>query len=154
MQSTGERESFTELPLISVKETAHLLKISRVMVYRRFHAGQFPGRKLGRKIDLYQPFVSALHAAISAGRSVDVDEFARQWSARNAQASPEPAKHVASKSAPSASALASCRTMCRSRQASAARSQAKHTPPFSHSKAQVRRDGALPWALVSYPPSR
>lgn len=79
MQSTGERESVTEPPLISVKEAAQLLKISRVVVYRRFHAGQFPGRKLGRKIDLYQPFVYALHAAICSGAHVDVDEFAATW---------------------------------------------------------------------------
>lgn len=79
MQSPGERGSLEEPPLISVKETAKLLKISRVMVYRRFHAGQFPGRKVGRKIDLYQPFVDALHAAICSGIRVDVDEFAANW---------------------------------------------------------------------------
>lgn len=79
MQSAGERESLQELPLISVKETARLLQVSRVMVYRRFHAGQFPGRKVGRKIDLYQPFVDALHAAICSGGHVDVDEFAATW---------------------------------------------------------------------------
>ena len=79
MQSAGERESLQELPLISVKETARLLRVSRVMVYRRYHAGQFPGRKVGRKIDLYQPFVEALHKAICSGGHVDVDEFAATW---------------------------------------------------------------------------
>lgn len=86
MQSTGERGSREDPPLISVKETARRLMISRVMVYRRFHAGQFPGRKVGRKIDIHEPFVDALHGAICSGLSVDVDEFARQWVARNATA--------------------------------------------------------------------
>ena len=84
MQSTGEQGSLRELPLISVKETAQLLKISRVMVYRRFHAGQFPGRKVGRKIDLYKPFVDALQAAICAGGRVDVDKFAAKWTGARA----------------------------------------------------------------------
>lgn len=83
MQSAGERESLESPSLISVKEAARLLKVSPVVVYRRYHAGQFPGRKMGRKIDLHLPFVAALHAAICSGRSVDVDEFARQWAARN-----------------------------------------------------------------------
>jgi excisionase family DNA binding protein len=84
MQSHGERGSLQEPPLISVKEAARLLKISPVMVYRRYHAGQFPGRKVGRKIDLYQPFVDALHAAICSGGHVDVDEFAATWTASRA----------------------------------------------------------------------
>jgi excisionase family DNA binding protein len=84
MQSAGERESLQDPPLISVKDAARLLQVSRVVVYRRYHSGQFPGRKIGRKIDLHRPFVDALLDAICSGRSVDVDEFARQWSARNA----------------------------------------------------------------------
>ena len=62
-----------------MKETARLLKLSRVMVYRRYHAGVFPGRKAGRKIDLYRPLIDALHAAICSGCPVDVDEFATTW---------------------------------------------------------------------------
>ena len=88
MQSPGQRESRRETPLISVKETAALLEISPVMVYRRFHAGQFPGRKIGRKIDLYRPFVDALYGAICSGRPVNVEEFALTWvNARAAGAS-------------------------------------------------------------------
>jgi len=83
MQSAGEHESLESPSLISVKEAARLLKVSPVVVYRRYHAGQFPGRKIGRKIDIHGPFVAALHAALCSGRSVDVDEFARQWAARN-----------------------------------------------------------------------
>lgn len=79
MQSTGEREIREDPPLITVKEAARRLKISRVMVYRRFHAGQFPGRKVGRKIDIHEPFVDALHAAICSGGHVDVDKFAATW---------------------------------------------------------------------------
>ena len=79
MQSTGKLDGCQEPPLISVQETAELLKVSRVMVYRRFHAGQFPGRKIGRKIDLYRPFVDALYGAICSGRLVNVEEFAATW---------------------------------------------------------------------------
>lgn len=79
MQSTGKHESGQEPSLISVKDTAALLKCSPLTVYRRFHAGVFPGRKVGRKIDLHRPLVDALHAAICSGRSVDVDEFAATW---------------------------------------------------------------------------
>jgi excisionase family DNA binding protein len=80
MQTSGERGSLQEPPpLISVKEAARLLKVSRVMVYRRFHAGQIPGRRVGRKIDLYEPFVDALNRAICSGGHVDFDEFAATW---------------------------------------------------------------------------
>ena len=78
MQSTGERGSLEE-PLISVKEAATLLKVSRVMVYRRYHEGVFTGRRIGRKIDLHRPLIDALHAEICAGRPLDVDEFAAAW---------------------------------------------------------------------------
>jgi len=89
MQTPEKPGSSQEPPLISVKETAKLLKISRVMVYRRYHAGQFPGRKVGRKIDLYQPFVDALHKAICSGAHVDVDEFATTWANARAAATSE-----------------------------------------------------------------
>jgi hypothetical protein len=79
METTGKPDGHQEAPLISVKETAQLLQVSRVMVYRRYHAGQFPGRRIGRKIDLYRPFVEALYGAICSGRPVDVEEFAATW---------------------------------------------------------------------------
>lgn len=82
MQSIGKQEGDQEPPFISVKETAGLLKVSTLTVYRRFHAGQFPGRRFGRKIDLYRPFVTELLDAICSGRNVDVELFAAQWSAR------------------------------------------------------------------------
>jgi len=83
MQSPGQCESQRGSPLISVKETAALLDISPVMVYRRFHAGQFPGRKVGRKIDLYRAFVDALIAEMGSHRSLDVDGFAAERIARH-----------------------------------------------------------------------
>ena len=79
MQTIRKPDGHQEPPLISVKETAQLLQVSRVMVYRRYHAGQFPGRRIGRKIDLYRPFVEALYSAICAGRQVNVEEFAATW---------------------------------------------------------------------------
>jgi excisionase family DNA binding protein len=78
MQSTG-KPGVQEPPLISVKETAELLKVSPVMIYRRYHAGQFPGRRIGRKIDIHRPFVDALYDAICSGRPVNVEEFATAW---------------------------------------------------------------------------
>lgn len=80
-KQAGEQEEST---FISVRETAGLLKVSPLTVYRRFHAGQFPGRRFGRKIDLYRPFVSELFKEICSGRNVDVELFAAEWSARNA----------------------------------------------------------------------
>lgn len=84
MQSIGKQAGNQEATFISVRETARLLKVSPLTVYRRFHAGQFPGRRFGRKIDLYRPFVAELLAEICSGRNVDVESFAAEWSARNA----------------------------------------------------------------------
>jgi predicted DNA-binding transcriptional regulator AlpA len=84
MLSTGKRGTRQEPPLISVKETAQLLQVSPVMVYRRYHAGQFPGRKIGRKFGLYRPFVNALYDAICSGRPVNVEEFAATWASARA----------------------------------------------------------------------
>lgn len=84
MQSIGKHGSDQQDPYISVRETAGLLKVSPVMVYRRFHAGDFPGRRFGRKIDIYRPFVAELLSEILSGRNVDVEAFAAEWKARNA----------------------------------------------------------------------
>jgi excisionase family DNA binding protein len=94
MQSTGNLESLppgtgsdgpaapanpADPRYISVKDTADVLGVSRLTVYRRFHSGLFPGRKLGRKIDISAPFVEALDAEIRSGRHVDVEQFAGAW---------------------------------------------------------------------------
>jgi excisionase family DNA binding protein len=84
VQSIGKQEGNREPAFISVRETAGLLKVSPLTVYRRFHAGQFPGRRFGRKIDLYRPFVNELLAAICSGGNVDVELFAAEWAQRNA----------------------------------------------------------------------
>lgn len=86
MQSTGKQAGSQQPPFISVRETAGLLKVSPLTVYRRFHAGQFPGRRFGRKIDLYRPFVTDLLGEICSGRNVDVEAYAAEWVARNAEA--------------------------------------------------------------------
>jgi hypothetical protein len=91
MQSTGKPGDGQQPPLISVQETARLLKVSPVMIYRRYHAGQFPGRRIGRKIDLYRPFVEALCGAIYSGRPVNVEEFAAAWADARAAESAEAA---------------------------------------------------------------
>jgi hypothetical protein len=83
VQSTGKHGSNRESSLISVKETAALLECSPLTVYRRYHSGLFPGRKVGRKIDLHRPFVAALHTAIRSGRNVDVEAFAADWITRH-----------------------------------------------------------------------
>lgn len=66
---------------ISVKDTAKLLGVTPVTVYRRYHAGLLPGRKFGR-IDILRTFVEAFVAEIAAGRSPDVDTFAAAWTSR------------------------------------------------------------------------
>ena len=77
MQSTGKLDGREEPPLISVKETAELLKVSRVMVYRRYNQPCRVGWRLaavfrGRGVD-------ALYGAICSGRPVNVEEFALTW---------------------------------------------------------------------------
>jgi excisionase family DNA binding protein len=84
MQNPGEPVNHQEPPFISVKDTAQLLGCSKLTVYRRFHAGQFPGRKVGSKIDLYRQFVTDLAAEIRSCRPVDVDEFASAWTGTRA----------------------------------------------------------------------
>ena len=64
---------------ISVKDTAALLGVSEETVYRRYHAGQFPGRRFGRAISILRVFVDDLVGEINAGRPVNVEEFAASW---------------------------------------------------------------------------
>ena len=64
---------------ISVKDTAGLLGVSKETVYRRYHAGQFPGRRFGRAISILRVFVDDLVGEINSGRPVNVEEFAASW---------------------------------------------------------------------------
>ena len=64
---------------ISVKDTAALLGVSEETIYRRYHAGQFPGRRFGRAISILRVFVDDLVGEINAGRPVNVEEFAASW---------------------------------------------------------------------------
>lgn len=83
-----QRDEASQPPtFISVKDTAQSLGVSLVTVYRRYHAGQFPGRRFGRSIQILRAFVDDLLAEIRSGRQVDVDEFAAGWVAREAVAS-------------------------------------------------------------------
>jgi predicted DNA-binding transcriptional regulator AlpA len=70
-------------PYLPVKDTADLLGVSPLSVYRRYHANRFPGRKFGRSIKILTRFVDDLAAEINSGRPVDVDEFAAQWLAES-----------------------------------------------------------------------
>jgi len=84
MQSNGKHQSIPDPAeagprFISVKAAAALLDVSKLTIYRRFHAGLLPGRKIGRKIDLSAAFVAALVAELDAGRQVDVEAFAASW---------------------------------------------------------------------------
>jgi len=74
---------------ISVKDTAGLLGVSKGTVYRRYHAGQFPGRRFGRAISILRVFVDDLVGEINSGRPVNVEEFAASWA--DARAVPEDA---------------------------------------------------------------
>jgi hypothetical protein len=64
-----------------VEHTARVLDVSRAYVYRLVHAGIFPGRKAGRKIDVLAVFLADLLDAISAGRTVDYEAFGTAWQA-------------------------------------------------------------------------
>lgn len=101
MQSTEEPQSYTggatpgtheshqdatvSSLFIPVKDTARLLGVSTLSVYRRFHSGQFPGRKFGRSIMILRSFVEALAAEFTSGRSVDVEIFAAAWADKASQ---------------------------------------------------------------------
>jgi excisionase family DNA binding protein len=84
VQRNGTHGTDQQDPFVSVRETAGLLKVSPPLVYRRFHAGEIPGRRIGRKIDIYRSFIDALLAEFASGRNVDVGVYAAEWKARNA----------------------------------------------------------------------
>lgn len=78
----SHRDATATSLFIPVKTTARLLDVSPLSVYRRFHSGQFPGRKVGRSIMILRSFAEALAAEFRSGRSVDVEAFAATWAAK------------------------------------------------------------------------
>lgn len=72
-----------DAPLVlDVSETARLLGLSKMTVYRRIRSGNWPCGRSGRKWLVSNDFVHALAAELRSGRQVVVEEFAAIWMAQ------------------------------------------------------------------------
>jgi excisionase family DNA binding protein len=68
---------------MGVTETADLLGLSKMTVYRRCRSGEWPSGRSGRKLLLPTPFVLGLVAEITNGRNVVAEEYAAtMWPAK------------------------------------------------------------------------
>lgn len=74
-----------ESPFLTVQQTADQLGYSHMTIRRRIDAGELPAIKIGSKAVVPRVFVDALVAAVMSGRTVDVDVFTAEWSARQNQ---------------------------------------------------------------------
>lgn len=72
-----------ERKFIRVRELARLLDVSEMTIRRAYAAGVIPGITFGTSCRILRSFALALVAAAEAGAQVDVEEFGRQWAARN-----------------------------------------------------------------------
>lgn len=70
---------------MGVTETADLLNLSKMTVYRRCRSGEWPSGRSGRKLLLPTPFVLGLVAEITNGRNVNAEQYAAtNWPAKAA----------------------------------------------------------------------
>lgn len=70
----------------SIAETADVLGLSYVTVFRRMRSGAWPGGQCGTKWLVSRPFIDALAVAITTSPQVNAEAFAAEWMARNAAA--------------------------------------------------------------------
>ena len=94
MQRSGSIQSgpVTQVPpgrerqsaFMPVREAARVLGVSDMTIRRAYAAGVIPGITFGTSCRVLRVFVASLIAAAEAGQQVKVEEFGRQWSARNA----------------------------------------------------------------------
>lgn len=76
-----------ERKFVPVREVARTLGVSEMTIRRAYSSGFIPGITFGTSCRILAAFVVALIAEAEAGRQIKVEDFGRQWSARNA--SPE-----------------------------------------------------------------
>lgn len=69
-----------------VREAARVLGVSDMTIRRAYAAGVIPGITFGTTCRVLRVFVASLVAAAEAGQQVKVEEFGRQWAARDAEA--------------------------------------------------------------------
>lgn len=65
--------------LLSIEETATMLRVSRMTVDRAIKANEFPVVKFRRTYRVPRAFVDSLLKAAKAGRQVVVEEYAAAW---------------------------------------------------------------------------
>lgn len=70
--------------LITVEQAAKMLHVSPPTIRRRVNARQFPAIVIGA-VRIPRVFVEWLLASAKAGRTVFVDEYAREWETRLAE---------------------------------------------------------------------
>lgn len=75
-----------ERKFMRVREVARVLDVSEMTIRRACAAGVIPGITFGTSCRVLTAFVLSLVAEVEAGRQVKVEEFGRQWIARNSEA--------------------------------------------------------------------
>lgn len=76
-----------ERKFVPVREVARTLGVSEMTIRRAYAAGVIPGITFGTSCRILAVFVASLVAEAETGRQIKVEDFGRQWAARNA--SPE-----------------------------------------------------------------
>jgi excisionase family DNA binding protein len=62
-----------------VSEAAQMLGYSDMTIRRKIAAAQLPAVKIGSKAQVPRAFVEQVLAAVAAGRTVVLEEFAAEW---------------------------------------------------------------------------
>ena len=73
-----------ERKFMRVREVARALDVSEMTIRRAYAAGVIPGITFGTSCRVLHAFVVSLIAAVEAGQQISVEEFGRQWKAREA----------------------------------------------------------------------
>jgi excisionase family DNA binding protein len=74
-----------ERKFMRVREVARLLDVSEMTIRRACAADVIPGITFGTSCRVLTAFVKSLVAEVEAGRQVKVEDFGREWKARNSE---------------------------------------------------------------------
>lgn len=80
--SAGSRKQDRRL-FLPVREVADLFGVSRSTIVRAYLAGEFPAIKFRGTYRVPRRFVDEFHAAACRGRILVVEDYAKDWIARN-----------------------------------------------------------------------
>src|SRR6266702_3681547 len=72
-----------ERKFMRVREVARALDVSEMTIRRAYTAGVIPGITFGTSCRVLRAFVVSLIATAESGRQVKVEDFGREWTARN-----------------------------------------------------------------------